>query len=283
MKYFLYSLFFILSSCNGQSNAVENIEADSVATPLDSIFISKTPKFENKKVEYISITDSAASLSAINSYEKNGKSIRITLQGFFYIDSILTIDTISRKQFYSVSKDKSIINQKNVYKKDSTLYLPQLGTSNQLKLRDKFAYSRECADKIYSYYGTIPYLQSYIIGSFDCDLYMYNLLDQRTGEIGYRLAGYPIASPQKQKIASLGTTQFNNSSTLMQIDKIEGNTLHPLYYFEFIYWIPFGEKVDIRWLNENTFFIKVIPSEYLGMPEEKNEKLAFYIKVEINE
>ena len=286
MKYFIYLSLYILVSCKEKLNATNNRDIDSVVVSIDSTFIPKTSKAKKKEaqeVRYVDATDSAASLSAVNDYRKNGEFIRSTSEGLFYIDSILTMDTISRKEFYLVKKDRSIIKQKEVYKKDSILYLPQLGTSNRFKFRDDISPTNMCVDEIYSYYGTIPFIERYVIGRFDCNEYLYYLIDQKTGKTKYQLVGYPFVSPQRKKVVSLATTPFYVASTFLQIDQVESDTLRPLYYFNFLYWIPFGEKLDVRWSNENTFFIKVMPSKYLGMLEAKNEKLAFYIRVEINE
>ena len=282
MKYFWCIFLLLLCFCKEESSSIKELNKDSI--PIYNRFDSTTSLINEEKVKYIRRTDSAASLSAVDDYRKDGRFIRHTSKGFFYIDSILNIDTVSRKEFYSLSKDKSIVKQKDVYKKDSILYLPKLGTNKYTTLVDIQINAVSCDDRIYIYYGEINLFNSYLVGYMDCDLYTYELMDRLEGEHLYSFVGYPVLSPlpKRSKSVSMGINGYDRSC-LMQIDKIEEDTLKPLYYFNFLYWIPFGEKPDIRWSNENTFYIKVIPSKYLGMPEEKNEKLAFYISVEINE
>ena len=111
--FFLVILVILVSLLSCKQKAKEQYEG-SIAVFVDSTnFTSKDSAFKEtvknkEEVRYIRITDSAASLLAVSHYRKYGKTIRSISQGFFYIDSILTIDTVSRKEFYSISKDKSI-------------------------------------------------------------------------------------------------------------------------------------------------------------------------------
>lgn len=284
----LISSLILCFSCKEATNSSQEkkvIFTDTIdkSKELQMETTEEKPKIQEEKLKPMYLEeDSSKLLSLVSFYSLDSIPNFSSSEDDIGIDSILHIEGTQRSLFNTASKIDFIKLSINNYKRSNILYLPQDKEGNYIELADRKSNTVSCDDKIYTYYGKIKLLNSYLVGYMSCDLYVYELINKSSGNSLGSLVGYPFVSPKGSTVVSIGVNHFEINST-MQIHTISDNKLEKKYEFTFPYWIPFGDRndIDIRWIDDETFVIKVISTRYLQSIYEKNKKKPFYIKIKI--
>ena len=195
------------------------------------------------------------------------------------IDSLLKIKIISTSEFNALPTiSHSFISKKSGnYKKEDKLVLP-IDSNKVVEFKNSSYKEGGCSETFYKYYGEIDKVNSYLIGAMSCDIYEYSLVNKNTGKITHFFEGFPFLSPNSKHLVSIATIGYNYDTRLVICD-IDNENIKECTDFHFFSWAINSQNMEIKWINENTFALRVVHPLYLWQEQEK--EFAEYIKIAI--
>jgi len=218
-------------------------------------------------------------LSLVSEYSTNTSNIRTGRNKPMNIDSLLSMKIVSASEFNVLPTiSHSFISKKSVnYRKEGKLILP-IDSNKVVEFKDFPSREGGCSDTFYEYYGEIEKINSYLIGSMSCDVYLYTLVDKDTGEDRHYFEGFPFFSPKGKHLVSVATIGYDYE-TRLTICNIDSEGIKKYTTFYFFSWAVNDLNIKIKWIDENTFVLRAVHPLYLWRDQE--EKFAQYIKITI--
>ena len=216
-------------------------------------------------------------LSLVSEYSNNISTIRTGRNKPIDIDSLLSMEIISDSEFNALPTiSYSFISKKSVdYRKEGKLVLP-IDSNKVVEFKDFPSTEGGCSDTFYKYYGEIEKVNSYLIGSMSCDVYIYTLIDKDTDR--YYFEDFPFLSPKSNYLVSVATIGYKYD-THLTICYIDNGAIKRYATFYFFSWVVNEQNIKIKWIDANTFVLRAVHPLYLW--KEQEETFTQYIKIEI--
>ena len=159
--------------------------------------------------------------------------------------------------------------------KRGKLVLP-IDSNKVVEFKDFPSTEGGCSDTFYKYYGEIEKVNSYLIGSMSCDVYIYTLIDKDTDR--YYFEGFLFLSPKSNYLVSVATVGYKYD-THLTICYIDNGAIKRYATFYFFSWVVNEQNIKIKWIDANTFVLRAVHPLYLW--KEQEETFTQYIKIEI--
>ena len=212
-----------------------------------------------------------------------------TLSTFLYtndfvpnIKELIKLELINKKTFDTILNDRNLTLEKELNKIDSlasNTFEITLDNGSQITLSAE-------KDMFYSlnYLGHIPKMEAFLLYISDDDNESpYRLYSSITGEKLFHLRQHPTISPLSNHIAYIDDNIMGDGN-LNIIKKEHNGTVHQLIDIPFSNWAVAAltaEDLQIKWLNNTSFVLKIIPRTASGDLETFIKKNTLYLKVTI--
>ncbi len=194
-----------------------------------------------------------------------------------FLSKLLDVNVITEKEYRELIKKESkrtIVKTTTVKVKDTIYYYPIKDSIVSLVSEP----NKETEIKKYTHIGEIESLNSYIISGSYWEWNDYLLLNKETGEIT-KMNEKPVISPDNNKIATIKTDIYDNSTFFELFYKNENAKLEKQYEVYFSKWTPVKDG-EIHWIS-NTELLCEIQRAGVFIGESKFPKQ--YIKITLKE
>lgn len=204
-------------------------------------------------------------------------------------DSLIRIDTISKKEFLKYKKaysSKILMDTSVIYRTDTSFILKKENFS------DTFQAFRICECTAASYLGLIEPLNLYMVNLVDMhnEIAFTILLDSRTGKsFDVPTCSDPgpegvLISPKEGYLLTFSNSFYNRDNCCIYLIKIDKNVAEHSYKLSSYLEVNLNRLniKEMAWVNDRSFVLSV--NDQVN-PEDYNErhKLSYWLKISLNE